>query len=170
MFQILSYTFHIGAWPKASRQATQLNRRKPGGRLTAIDVIDVVVRSLRASRPLDRRPRVLNGLTICGFYSSKMVLKVRLSRSCCPATPCLPETKPIRALRPLASRTACPRCLSTWASYANCHRLARHPARPRRLRVSLFASRADEPAPTEAQFDFANILKVRHFLNPSRFP
>ena len=43
-----------------------------------------------------------------------------------------------------------------------------HPAQPRRLRVSLFVPRADEPAATAAQFDFANLLKVRHFLNPSR--
>jgi hypothetical protein len=45
----------------------------------------------------------------------------------------------------------------------------RHPAQPRRLLVSPFAPRADEPAATAAQFDFANLLKVRNFLNPSRF-
>jgi hypothetical protein len=43
------------------------------------------------------------------------------------------------------------------------------PARPRRLRVSLFTPKADEPASTAAQRDSVNILKVRHFLNPSRF-
>jgi hypothetical protein len=44
------------------------------------------------------------------------------------------------------------------------------PAQPRRLRVPLLAPRADEPAATAAQFDCINILKVRHFCNPSRFP
>jgi len=42
-------------------------------------------------------------------------------------------------------------------------------AQPRRLRVSLFVPRADEPASTVAQFDFIKVLKMRHFLNPSRF-
>lgn len=35
--------------------------------------------------------------------------------------------------------------------------------------LSLFAPRADEPASTAAQFDFANMLKSRDLLNPPRF-
>lgn len=57
-------------------------------------------------------------------------------------------------------------CLSPSAS----RNFTRVRAVKRRLRVSLFASRAHELASTAAQFDFANTLKVRHFLKPSRFP
>ena len=73
-------------------------------------------------------------------------------------------------LKPLQPKpTVCLRPFRPWVSRLNPSWSSHQPARPRRLRVSLFVPRADEPASTPAHVDFTNILKMRHFLDPSRF-